>query len=280
MKTAVVTPAHGRHAHLRLQERSLARSVRAPDLRVVVAMDDPDLPDLVDAGTTVVSCPASPDGLPLAHARNLGARTALDAGAELLVFLDVDCLVAPTTLGAYERAAAAGLTGRDLLTGPTGYLPDPGAPGYDLDALPEARFHASRPRPAAGSATRGVEHTLFWSLSFATLAVTWATIGGFDEAYRGYGGEDTDFALRAALAGVDLTFVGDALTWHQWHPVSSPPVEHLDDLLRNGAVFAERWGWWPMQGWFEQLASSGLVEPAGAGWRRTAAPVRATVGPR
>ena len=268
MRTAVVTTAHGRHAHLRLQERSLARSVRAPDVRVVVAMDDPDVAAVVDGRTLVVPCPTSADGLPLARARNLGAQAALDAGAELVVFLDVDCLVDPATLGAYERAATDAPTADDLLTGPTGYLPDPGPAGYDLDALPEARFHPSRPRPAAGTALRGVEPTLFWSLSFAARAATWLRVGGFDEAYTGYGGEDTDYALRTHRARVDLTFVGDALTWHQWHPVSSPPVEHLDDLLRNGAVFAERWGWWPMQGWFAQLAALGLVEPLGPGWRR------------
>lgn len=269
-RVAVVTTAHGRHAHLRLQERSLAASERFADVRVVVAMDDPAVADHVAPGTQVVDCPPGRDGLPLARARNLGARTAFEAGAEVVVFLDVDCLVHPATLAAYARAASDPATAGDLLTGPTGYLPAPGPGGYDLDALPEARFHEARPRPAAGSVVRGVDHSLFWSLSFVTSVTTWNRIGGFDEQYEGYGGEDTDYSLRAGRGGVDLTFVGDALTWHQWHPVSSPPVEHLDDLLRNGAVFAERWGWWPMKGWFEQLASRGLVEPAGAGWRRTA----------
>ncbi len=268
MRTAVVTTAHGRHDHLRRQEASLARSDRVPDLRVVVAMDDPGVADVVAASTLVVPGPPGTAGLPLAAARNLGARTALDAGADLLVFLDVDCLVAPGTLAAYERAVADPRNG-DLLTGPTGYLPEPGPDGYDLDALPTAHFHPARPCPADGSVERDVDPALFWSLSFAVTAPSWTKIGGFDERYEGYGGEDTDYALRARRAGAGLTFVGGALTWHQWHPVSRPPVEHLDDLLRNGAVFAERWGWWPMQGWFEQLAARGLVEPADAGWRRT-----------
>lgn len=272
MRIGIVTTAHGRHHHLRLQEVSLRGSDVAPDVRVVVAMDDPDLGAVVDAGTSVVTCPPGTTGLPLARARNLGARTALDAGAGLLVFLDVDCLVAPDALGRYRWAAAEPATADDLLTGPTGYLPEPGPTGYDLAALPPARFHAARPAPPAGTVVRDVDRTLFWSLSFAVTAATWARVGGFDEAYEGYGGEDTDFALRASRAGVGLTFVGGALTWHQWHPVSSPPAEHLDDLLRNGSVFAERWGWWPMQGWFEQLETLGLVARAGAGWRRAERP--------
>jgi len=48
-----------------------------------------------------------------------------------------------------------------------------------------------------------------------------------------------------------LGWVGGARAYHQHHPVSSPPVEHLDDILRNGRLFHERWGEWPMTGWLE-----------------------------
>ena len=77
---------------------------------------------------------------------------------------------------ASTKAFTAQLAGLFLLTGPTGYLPAPGTGGYDLEALPEARFHAGRPRPAVGAADRDVDHSLFWSLSFATTAETWSRI--------------------------------------------------------------------------------------------------------
>ena len=49
--------------------------------------------------------PRSDDGrLPLAAARNVGATSAVDAGADLLVFLDVDCLAAPDLLSTYASA--------------------------------------------------------------------------------------------------------------------------------------------------------------------------------
>ncbi|WP_409241961.1 glycosyltransferase family 2 protein, partial [Caballeronia sp. INML3] len=38
---------------------------------------------------------------------------------------------------------------------------------------------------------------MFWSLNFACHLNTFEQIGGFDDAYTGYGGEDTDFAFRA-----------------------------------------------------------------------------------
>ena len=46
-------------------------------------------------GTTVVHVDGDPLGLPLARARNIGVETALAAGAELVVLLDVDCVPGP-----------------------------------------------------------------------------------------------------------------------------------------------------------------------------------------
>jgi len=42
----------------------------------------------------------------VAHARNLGAHTALGEGAELLVFLDVDCIPAASLSGRYRQVTA------------------------------------------------------------------------------------------------------------------------------------------------------------------------------
>ena len=66
--------------------------------------------------------------------------------------------------------------------------------------------------------------------------------------------------------------MGDARTYHQHHPTQEPPVQHLDDILRNGAIFAERWGRWPMGGWLAEFETRGLVErtPDG-GWVRSRA---------
>jgi hypothetical protein len=105
----------------------------------------------------------------------------------------------------------------------------------------------------------GNDPRLFWSLSFAVTMATWAEVGGFCEQYVGYGGEDTDFGFAARAAGVRLTWVGGADAYHQWHPTQSPPIAHLDDILRNGAVFARRWvdGRW--RGGWTPSATGGLV---------------------
>ncbi|MET0931866.1 MAG: hypothetical protein ABWX74_20295, partial [Aeromicrobium sp.] len=46
---------------------------------------------------------------------------------------------------------------------------------------------------------------------------------------------------------------------HQHHPVSSPPLEHVEDIVRNATVFHDRWGAWPMGGWLDAFEERGLV---------------------
>ena len=253
MRTAVITIAHGRHDHLAAQQAALARSDRAPDVRVVVAMDDHAL----RAEAEVVHVDRVDGALPLAAARNAGVARARELGAELLVLLDVDCLPDPVLLDRYASAAAQ-VGG--LLCGPVGYLPAAPAGGYPVTGLRElARVHEARPVPADGEVVTADDPDLFWSLSFAVSARDWDRIGGFCEDYVGYGGEDTDFARVALVAGLGLGWVGAPRAFHQWHPVSRPPVEHVEDIVRNARIFHARWGEWPMRGWLEAFEERGLV---------------------
>ncbi|MDF3312028.1 galactosyltransferase-related protein [Rhodococcus sp. T2V] len=260
MRVAVVTVAAHRDAHLRNHLLALARSERTPDDHVVVAIGDPGTVDVV--GTTPrarpILLPHDNGPLPLAAARNTGAEAAVDAGADLLIFLDVDCLADPTLLDRYLAAARTHPT--SLLCGPVTYLPAAGPSGYDLRDLRRLRHpHPARPDPPAGTVRAGTDYDLFWSLSFALTATTWSRIGGFCTDYTGYGGEDTDFAQTAAKRGIGLRWVGGADAYHQHHPVSDPPVEHLRDIIANATVFHRRWGRWPMIGWLEAFAAQGLI---------------------
>ncbi|MFF8902890.1 glycosyltransferase family 2 protein [Streptomyces lydicus] len=272
MRVAVITLAAGRARHLRLQQDGLAAGARTPDHYVVVSMSDPAVHEVVagrQPAAETVTVPLSAAGrLPLAAARNAGAKRALAAGAELLVFLDVDCVPGEHMLARYADTARADA----LLCGTVAYLPPPPREGYRLGTISRlASPHPGRPAPAKTEVIRSGDHRLFWSLSFAVTAGTWRKVGGFCEDYTGYGGEDTDFALTAATRGVDLWWVGGAPAYHQYHPVSRPPVEHLDDILRNGALFKGRWGTWPMEGWLHHFADLGLVvhESHSDNWYKT-----------
>lgn len=263
MRTAVITLVHGRHAHLAAQQQALLRSSVLPDDYVIVAMDDPGIAGAPAPGLagTVVEVPGTGEQLPLARARNAGARTAIDRGAELLVFLDVDCLPGPGLLAGYVSAAGAAETKGRLLCGPVTYLDPPGPSGYDLERIEELDApHPARPAPAPGTIIPDDSPDLFWSLSFAATNALWQYVGGFCEDYSGYGGEDTDYARRAQQRGVGLAWIGAARAYHQWHPTQDPPVQHVADIVRNANLFYQRWGSWPMGGWLEGFRRMGLIE--------------------
>ena len=263
MSVAVVSLCSSpRLAHLRVQLQALAD---APDVRrVVVWIGDEDPPDL-DA-ETVLRVPPGADGLRLAAARNAGAAAA--DGADLLVFLDADCVPGPTLVRRYREAAVRHPDA--VLCGPVTYLAEGVSASDSAQLAALTSPHPARPMPpdeAERTATAG-EYPLFWSLSFALSPATWRRIGGFDEAYEGYGGEDTDFAFRMRERAVPLVWTGGAHAYHQYHPTTSPPWQHLDDILRNGALFAARWGEWPMTGWLDAFERGGAVTRDAAGWRR------------
>lgn len=278
--TAVVTIVHGRHEHLAGQAWGLARQTRRPDIEVVVAMGDPAATDRARSLRPGVLTPSVDlvDGhLPLAAARNRGARAAVEAGAENLVFLDVDCIPGEDLVCRYAEVLALPDVRDDrphVACGEVAYLPPVADPaGYRGPALSTlAEPHPARPRPGPGRTVAADDVRLFWSLSFAVTTAHWEQLGGFSEDYLGYGAEDTDFGQRLSVAGGTLLWVGGAPAYHQWHDGEVPPVRHLEAIVRNANTFHDRWGWFPMEDWLAAFAERGLtqVEASTGRWRVTA----------
>lgn len=274
-RTAVVTIAHGRHEHLRGQGWGLAQQTQQPDHYVVVAMGDPRIADVAreqHPGAIVVQLPADPGELPLAEARNAGATAAIEAGADTLVFLDVDCIPEATLVERYAAVLASRVgPGPAVACGEVRYLPPVADPAdYRAAGLAErAEPHPARPVPPRDAVLEGADVRLFWSLSFALSTRDWGALGGFDEAYYGYGAEDTDFGQRLAAADGELLWVGGAAAYHQHHPTEVPPVRHLHSIVRNANLFRDRWGWFPMEGWLAELEARHLAErdPTTGRWR-------------
>lgn len=256
MRVGLATIQRGRHVHLGRQAAAVAALRRGPDRYVIVSMDTAPPPEV--PGAEVVSLPVG-DGepLPLAAARNRAMRALGDV--DLAILLDVDCLPGPALVERYAEAAG----GEVLLAGPVGRLgpiPDDRARPRPEELAAARAAPGPRPVPPPGTVVREPRMELFWSLSFAVRPAVHARIGGFDEGYVGYGAEDTDYAFRAREAGVGLSWVGGAWAYHQHHPVSSPPREHVRDIVRNAARFRARWGRWPMEGWLGAFAAEGLVD--------------------
>ena len=203
----------------------------------------------------VIEVPVQAGMLPLAAARNAARRGRWRAGADVLVFLDVDCLAGPSLVQAYADAA------RDrpdvLWSGPVTYLPPPGEHGYPLDGLDALDApHPSRPARLPGSAASGAIPTCSGrcpspctptggGAPAGSARATSATAPRTPTSPPRPPGRSHDGVARAARA------------YHQHHPTSSPPVQHLADILHNGALFRRRWGRWPMEGWLSSSSGWG-----------------------
>ncbi len=258
----MVIVAAGRHVHLVRVLDALRCQTRPPDDIVVVELGQPgDLHRHVQPPARLVAHPPAYEGGPLALAG--GRNTAAAATrAQRLVFLDVDCIPSSDLVERYDDVllAAPGA----IACGPVRYLRQhwhrqlAGQAPSSEELEARSDHHPARPARRGGIELND-DHDLFWSLSFGVTRSTWQRIGGFDDSYVGYGGEDTDFAMRARHHGVPLAWFGGGATYHQWHPPSRNDPARLDEMIANAHRFRQRWGRWPMSGWFAELNATGHV---------------------
>lgn len=254
MTLSVCSLGSGRDAHLVNLVHGLNRQTQAPAELVIGVMQDAPY-DLPETRFPVRQILLGGGGIPLAAARNAAARA---AGCDRIAFLDIDCIPDPELVADY----AALLGGQDaLLMGEVLYLPQ-GATDGGIDyprfaAVGET--HCDRAGPPVTPLGICTDYRCFWSLNFAMRRDRFLALGGFDERYVGYGGEDTDFGRVAFSAGVAFYWTRGARAYHQHHAHHMPPVHHVESVVANARRFRDKWGEWTMPHWLRCFELMGLI---------------------
>jgi len=207
LKASVCIPSYNRREMLLATLRSLDEQTAPADSYEVVVADDGSTDGTVQALEAYRpryclrwhrQANAGP-----AAATNTAARMAKN---EVLVFLDADQICTPELiavhLGVHEREGDVFVQGLYPLA--EGYRSRAASLLYER-SLFVALAPIERPHPAS---------PYMWSAQVSVRRSTWERVGGFDSAFREYGGEDTDFGLRVAALGVRFLFEPRALSYH------------------------------------------------------------------
>jgi cellulose synthase/poly-beta-1,6-N-acetylglucosamine synthase-like glycosyltransferase len=228
------------------QPRRLALTLAAlaaqtlPPVEVVVADDGSRRFPEVPPGVRVVT--QEDRGFRAAAARNLGVR---HTRGEVLVFLDADTVPEPGLLAALTARVALCpdvlAVGRrchaDLSVLPPGGDPRTAPRLPDPAWLDEAYARSRNLLDADGGSFR---HVI--SAVMACRRTLFDDVGGFDERFVGYGGEDWDLAYRAWNAGAVLVHERGAVAWHDgpdWAGRGADPAEKDRETARLAALVPE-----------------------------------------
>ena len=256
-KVSVLTLVRNRRSQLQNLMTGLLRSQLVPHELVIVYMNEAPYGDLpiLPFPVQILSVKDINQKLPLGKARN---KAAFHATGDVLLFLDVDCIPSGNLL---EEMLRVQQEKPGLWMGNLRYLRKGWQNEYETEAdlIQQSVLHPDRPHVTEGERLMMEDYGYFWSLCFSITPVDFATIGGFDEQFRNYGAEDTDFGFTAREKGIPFGLIS-AYCYHQYHPVCRPPLNNFDSIITNAAIFKDKWGHWAMGSWLKDFSDSGYIQ--------------------
>jgi GT2 family glycosyltransferase len=220
-RVAVVIPFYSQHAQLALTLAALELQTYPPELLEVVVADDGSNAAPRPKSTLNVSVVSQRrDGFRAAAARNLGARATT---APILCFLDADTHPEPDYVRRIVRLPSvlpdALVVGRRRHATFDGWAPERlrswlsgGSPPVELDEPQWLREEYRRSRGLLDIDHRSYRYVI--SSVMCCSRALFDDIGGFDESFTHYGGEDWELAHRAVSSGAVLHHERRAVAWH------------------------------------------------------------------
>ena len=167
--------------------------------------------------------------------------------SDYIVFLDGDTIPHPRFISDHQQLA----TPDHLVQGHRALIEKKAATYFGLNA-----FSASRRKALFTCQLSGIKHAYRWPAPLrkartdlrgvrgCNLAI-WrkdlVRVNGYNEAFEGWGREDSELCVRLMNSGVSRTDVrGWALCYHLWHPPASRGQLNTNDHLLQTAI-DERW---------------------------------------
>jgi mycofactocin glycosyltransferase len=233
LSVSVVIPAYNCAAHVERLLASLCAQTYPRDRYEIILVDDGSSDDTAaraeralaqwdGAGRVLRKPNAGP-----ASARNAGLRAST---ADVIAFIDADCVADPDWLASVVGALATGESGAAGAGGP---LRNVAPPGWVTDYLDACQFFRQRARNGV------VDYLLTANVAFRRAALT--RVGGFAER-RGVWAEDADLSFRLKQQGYALLLAPGGCVTHFGSPGSVRSL--CRELYRYGfgaAVLSRNW---------------------------------------
>ncbi len=229
---SVIVPTYqGRDAVLRALDALSRQTMDAERFEVVVVVDGSD-----DGTREALGSFEAPFASRSLWQENRGRGGAINAGlavarGELVVLVDDDLVPEPGFLAAH--AAAHGAGERIGAVGAVHFRTDGSTP-------PFARYWAGRFEDFLGR-LQGRGRPLSWDETytgaFSIRRPDLAEVGGFEEAFDGYGLEDFELALRLSKAGVGLVLCPDAVAIHEYDKDFAAASRDAEARGRSAVIF-------------------------------------------
>ncbi|HEV7950944.1 MAG TPA: glycosyltransferase [Glaciihabitans sp.] len=197
--------------------------------RTLLALSLQDYPSdrleiiVVDDGSH--QAPTVPDGIVLVRQKDLGFRASAarnlgvtHSSGEILCFLDADTSPEPDYIRQITRLPA--LSQDVVAVGHRRHAdfsrsPQPGVAHADAVALPSPQWLVDAYNQSNDLLIADNRSYRFIISAVLTCSrALFDEVGGFDESFDDYGGEDWEWAHRAWLAGAVFAHVPDAVAWH------------------------------------------------------------------
>ena len=210
-RVSVVIPTYQRRdSLLRLLASLRAQTLPADAYEVIAAVDGS-----TDGTAEAVRSLAVPYALSALEGPNRGRAGACNAGiraaaGEVVVLLDDDMEASPGFLAAHARAHEGAV--KRVVVGAAPIV-------VDSESPPFVRYMAGGFRSRLDRMAQPGYRLRFrdtYTGNFSAHRDVLLRVGGFDAAFRVYGHEDYELALRLQEAGVELTYSADALAYQHY----------------------------------------------------------------